>query len=203
MTSDETKRTTYHEAGHYVVLHYLLPRRWGIELSIKKKEGKLGHIVDEGLGDNPSDDEIEREIVVLYAGYASEIHCDPDCRKRARIQAGEDFEKAEDLMAALARSADDREATDERLQLWANDSIVKYWPVIEVLASELLKYKKLDGFEADCIIDAVGSYDSESDEYDKEEVIALYKYRRHLQEEGIRRDLLPPVLAERYHVNEK
>ncbi len=146
--SDRAKadlHAAFHEAGHFVAHHHLVPSEVAIEIAILGGGAGLyapGEAVDREKG--------RERVTALYAGAAADLALDPTSEATVRAHARDD-----DLEAArwLVRSGErDREA-------WCRgraESVVKeHWREIEAVAAVLLEVDALRGDVAKMIVDLV------------------------------------------------
>lgn len=163
--------------------HYLTPNDMAALLTIVPNEecGSVGHLTRvDGLQDHirestpeeraklqmlgASDqsmiaeyhpEDVENEIVILYAGAAAELMFDPSRRRAVRAGARSDDAKARDLLR-LYLGRPDREA---ELRQRAKTLVAAHWHDITVLATALLHQKWFDGAVAECILDIANKAD--------------------------------------------
>jgi ATP-dependent Zn protease len=147
------KATAYHEAGHalagYRFGHY------GEILSIVPQDGIAGYLSSEVEWADGSKD--VEQIIVLYAGYASESKYYPDANK---FGSSGDDEKAAEL---LERTNE----TELNLRKKAKEIIDKNWIIIEAIAGKLFEYKTLEEEEWSIVIDAFDEGENWQESFDK------------------------------------
>jgi hypothetical protein len=138
--------TAYHEAAHSVVL-FRATGSGANPVSIVARDGILGSASDSGVLDTTSADDIEAEIVSLYAGGHAQRRIDPTSGSDGCDGDEEDAEMWLTRLGATARESELR----ERSFLLVN----QLWDEIEAVAAELLLQKVLDATEVELICDAV------------------------------------------------
>ena len=142
MDDKELRETAYHEAGHYVAKWALVGEAvYGDNLSIvpDNEKGTLGHC--QPLEENiDSEESCRAYIISLYAGAAAQ-NCICSDAQLVRAGANSDDEMAEKYLSMQSESeAELREQTQQIID--AN------WLVVERIAKQLLKYRKLDADES-------------------------------------------------------
>ena len=135
----------FHEAGHFVAHHHLVPTELAIEIALLGGGAGVyapGEIVDR--------EKLRERATALYAGAAADLILDPSTKDTVRQYARDD-----DLEAArtLSRCGErDREMTYRRRA----ESIVKeHWREIEAIAAVLLEVDALRGDVAEMIVELV------------------------------------------------
>lgn len=110
--SDERKRTAHHEAGHAVVGYVLGIDVASASIVPNQSHATLGHVSDlsdyEDMYANP-----ERQVCMLYAGFAAGVRFSPATRHAERRQSCADDDQAESLLRAAGLTAG-----DDRQRLW-------------------------------------------------------------------------------------
>jgi ATP-dependent Zn protease len=158
--------TAYHEAGHAVAAHVKELRLDGVTIQ-PDGTGMLGTVSIKSRAEpfhkeritwstrlGPFLSRLEREGVVMLAGYAAEKHY---AGKSASVfhWAGQDFSTVLNWVEQVAFS--DKEVT--KLAEWVDAratnliTLAPHWSAVEQLAQELLKKKRLSGREARTIIE--------------------------------------------------
>lgn len=152
------KATAYHEAGHalaaYRFNHDIGP------VSIVPENDVAGICRSEGEWADGSKD-IE-QIIVLYAGYASESKYNENANK---LRSSSDDEKAAYLLEWTNE-------TETNLRAKAKKIIDDNWIIIEAIAERLFMDKTLEADEWSIMIDAFDEGD------DPEETLRRYRNRR-------------------------
>lgn len=138
--NEQDRATAYHEAGHAIAA-YRLGHEAG-HITIVPTEGTLGSSLSEAESFTGETD--VEQIIVLYAGYASEskYHAGAD-----KLGSHSDDEKA----AHLLQFTNETEAS---LRAKAAELIKTNWTAIEAVAEELILSKTLTEGEWTIIIDA-------------------------------------------------
>lgn len=160
--TDHLEATAYHEAGHAVV-RWVQHRRCEdlieMHVSIREREDTAGRVSEpdflsrfEEMTEDGSElswtmDDVEREIVALYAGRAAgELVNAPEV---AAEGCGRDDSDALALAGYLREWTPSREAA---LRQEAHELVFQHRYLIEALAEELLGREELDGEEVDWIL---------------------------------------------------
>jgi len=143
------ERCAYHEAGH-AVAHYTLGHGtvYGITIIPNEATGNLGSTNAQDM-DISTPEDVENEVICLYAGAAAEVRFDPGCRDEILAGAEGDDEQAADWLASLGYGPQDEARLRERAAALVDDR----WPQIDALARELLKQQKLEMEEVEYIIE--------------------------------------------------
>ena len=130
----EEKRSAYHEAGHAVASHVLdRGTVYSITMEPDLVEGtRAATRGDWGMSMEPTTQELEDEIVVLYAGCAAEARFDSSRAEQARLGAVGDEQQASDWLRWL----EDGAAAEGRLRQRAVDLVNEHFDKIEVLESD-------------------------------------------------------------------
>jgi hypothetical protein len=142
----------FHEAGHFVAHHHLVPSESAKELAIYGNGA--GSYTP---GEARTLESARERVVALYAGAAADLLLDPSCEQSIRAYARHD-----DLEAArwLARSGEREREVDYRER--AREIVMKYWREVEVIAAMLLDVDALRGDVAKMIVDLVNGADMSS-----------------------------------------
>lgn len=158
----ELELTAYHEAGHWIAGYVLNEDAGDVSVIPDPDEGSLGRVLHlkgplwrECVGE-PRVSEfipetIEKEIVILYAGYYAQVRCNPSGRADALRGAGKDRMMISELLVHLAASPAARKQARVRLRRRSKRLIEKHWHVIERLALELMEHKRLDSYHAELL----------------------------------------------------
>jgi ATP-dependent Zn protease len=144
MKHPQAELTAYHEAGHAVIA--LVHDRPVHRVSILPKQGRLGQCEFGKAVFRPSEDALEREILIALAGFAAEARyagtyalegADRDLRYVRRLVLERKSERAatryEERMLAKVEA------------LLGDEGI---WKAVEQIASELLKHGEISGRSA-------------------------------------------------------
>lgn len=150
---DEEKATAYHEAGHAIAAYRF--GHYGGTIGIIPQDGRLGFSLSENEWADGSKD-IE-QIIVLFAGFASEQKYNPDANK---LGSSDDDEKAYDLLSHTNE-------TESNLRLKAREIIDANWEIIEAIAEKLFEYQILDWDEWSIIVDAFDEGEDWEDDFNK------------------------------------
>lgn len=143
-----------HEAAHFVLTNILCPTHQQVKVSIAPEHRTLGRVLGETLfsQENFSIKDIESEVITLYAGYVAEmLFCKTQVRI-AKMGAQDDFDVANDVLRNTKFAGLKLRRLKERLLSRTKTIVKKYRSTIEVLASELRRYKTLEGDEAVLIV---------------------------------------------------
>jgi hypothetical protein len=145
--SDEA--TAYHEAGHAVVA--LVLGRPVRHVSIRPDRDHLGHC-EFGKGEfRPSEDWLERELLIALGGLAAEARFTGDY---ARDAAGRDLLYVRAL--AVERAGERRADRLERRLLAKAEHLLDrpgHWRAVELIAADLLRVGSLSGRAARHLFD--------------------------------------------------
>lgn len=158
----DIERTAHHEAAHAIA-----DTKFGfkfLEVTIERHGDALGESYCDG--DCYDDEDVTNRITSLLSGYAADIKFSPETGESARWGASSDFESAEEMIGDTAI-----DPWIERAKVFVDEN----WKAIALVASELLKEKKLEFVEVDILIDVAEG---------KDEMSTLEEYRR-------RRDWVP------------
>ncbi len=141
--------TAYHEAGHAVVA--LALDRPVHRVSVLPGRDLLGKCeFGKGVA-RPSDDWLEREILIALAGMAAEAR---HTGKYDRLAAGRDLRLVRKL--AVQRAGERQFERLERRMLAKTESILAedaHWHAVELIAAELLKLGTISGRAARHLFD--------------------------------------------------
>jgi len=163
MALKQQKSCAFHEAGHAVADVRLGLTFAGVSIVPNQSKGTLGRsycFCDDqyeilrspsgGLEQCINPEKAERVVISLLAGFCAEIRYGAPKRK-ARNGARDDFEKAQQILRELRGNTD--------LRPWltkASQFVSECWPLIRVIASELIETKELDETEVETILSAAG-----------------------------------------------
>ncbi len=141
----EDVATAFHEAGHAVAA--LALDRPVVKVSIEPKRDFLGICAFGKAVFRPSEDWLEREVLIALAGMAAEARRTGEYRRDA---AGRDLLYARRL--AIQRAGSDRQAERlERRMLAKVENLLDEegcWAAVERIASELLVRREVSGRQA-------------------------------------------------------
>lgn len=144
---DET--TAYHEAGHAVVA--LALDRPIHKVSVLPGKDLLGQCQFGKGVSRPSDDWLEREMLIALAGLAAEAR---HTGQYDRLAAGRDLRYARKL--AVQRAGDRQADRLERRMLAKTENILAddaNWRAVEAIAAELMKLGTISGRAARHLFD--------------------------------------------------
>ena len=145
VTKLDREGTAYHEAGHFVAAYHLVPSSYRRTLTIRPdcEAGTLGRSESE----NPSSHEEElAEVVIYFAGFASERHHNPNADSRG---AADDDENARGILDSLGLLP-----SEEEYRVRASVFVENHWTEIRALAEELLEKETIrDPFESELIME--------------------------------------------------
>ena len=144
----DRKLTAYHEAGHAIAAHRLDNRILIHSLSIRSEAGSLGQFRSEGLEARASDEQIQNEIIVLYAGEAAEAFAGVKAIRREEGLVYSDLIKARDLLDVLHKPE-----MKEQLRAKAEALVSGDENALHMIASELMEHGHLDGEEFAILMD--------------------------------------------------
>ena len=149
MTPPFDAATAYHEAGH-AVLALALGRPVQRVSALPNRE-RLGQCDFRKGVVRPSEDWLEREILIALGGVAAEARHTGDY---AWAEAGQDWQYVRDL---AVRRAGERQAErlERRLLAKAEHLLAKdgYWRAVELIAAELLRRGSISGRAARHLFD--------------------------------------------------
>ena len=138
---DRDPATAYHEAGHAVVA--LALGRPVHKVSILPSRDKLGWCEYKKGVFRPSDDWLEREVLIALAGMAAEAR---HTGTYAREEAGRDLKFARSLL--VSRAGDRRADRLERRLLAKVEALLgddETWAAVEAVAAALLASGEISG----------------------------------------------------------
>lgn len=145
-----SKRTAYHEAGHYVAMWAMMREQAGedhytgeaITIFPNEELGTLGHVTPL-YEDIETVEGVRTYLVSLYAGGEAEriLMDDP---KLESPGSWSDKETVAEYLDLIPDSGSD-------LRRAANEILTKNWEVVERLASELIEHGTLNADEADFV----------------------------------------------------
>jgi hypothetical protein len=139
----------FHEAGHFVAHHHLIPRESARELAI------LGGGAGIYAPGEACDGEKARErVVALYAGAAADVLLDPSREDAIRAQARHD-----DVEAAHCLERFGERGREPEYRARASAIVVEHWREVEGIAAMLLEVDALRGDVAKMIVDLVDGAD--------------------------------------------
>lgn len=150
MTTPDAEATAYHEAGHAVAA--LALDRPVVKVSIRPDRDRLGICFFGKAVIRPTQDWLEREVLIALAGMAAEAR-----RTGAYDLAGaaRDLRYARTL--ALRRAGNERQAErlERRLLAKAEHLLDQpaHWPAVERIAAELLGAGEISGRQARHLFD--------------------------------------------------
>lgn len=140
-TSPRDSATAYHEAGHAVVA--LALDRPVHKVSILPSRDKLGWCEYKKGVIRPSEDWLEREVLIALAGMAAEAR---HTGTYAREEAGRDLKFARSLL--VSRAGDRRADRLERRLLSKVEAMLgddELWAAVEAVAAALLENGEISG----------------------------------------------------------
>lgn len=156
------KKTAYHEAGHAVAHHYLFLSFKYVSIIPDEQEGTLGHVQSKYPESFRPDFEIsnrnrlrlEREIMACLAGHAAEIIYSGH---ENWVGASQDNHLAIHLALYVTKSNEEIEAFIKWMQIRTMELLKNpiKWLVVESVAEELLKNKRLKAKDVKRIISVV------------------------------------------------
>ena len=163
---EDRKATAYHEAGHFVALHVLLPTSYELEITIRPGEGFLGRVLHEGweswLGPGMTEKQtaamieaMRHQVVMAFAGYAAQRLVDPEADQRG---SASDDECAREILALL-----EEESLESEYRQRTAEFVLEHRAAIEAVAGELLEHESLDPSEAATIMDIAMGEGTEED----------------------------------------
>ena len=148
----------HHEAGHFVVGKAV--GREPYELSIEQDGDTLGQVDgEEDIYDHEADVLVLNPkraracIVGLYAGAAAQLRFG---EKAALVRAGASSDDGDAGRVLESLTTPSRRAAEEkRLRARSTRLVAENWDEIVAVASELLKYRRIDFVHAELVIDVV------------------------------------------------
>src|SRR5262245_31573474 len=144
-TGGEDEATAYHEAGHAVAA--LVLDRPVVKVSIQPDRDKLGICAFGKAVFRPSEDWLEKEVLIALAGLAAEAR---HTGEYDRAAAGRDLLYARRL--SLQRAGNERQAErlEKRLLSKAEHLLDRpgHWRAVERIAAELLEVREMSGRQA-------------------------------------------------------
>jgi hypothetical protein len=153
-TADEKLRAVaHHEAGHFVAAYFMQPGGSDYaSVTIQPSGDAAGlHSCEPPPLDN--EEQIERAIVQLYAGYAAQVRFDPSAEESAKRTASSDDAQAEEWLDLLRLTKPAKRARHvERLRRNAAGLVSDHWHAVVALANDLLERTTVRGEEAACIV---------------------------------------------------
>jgi hypothetical protein len=151
----------YHEAGHFVARHLLLPHDGFQLITVRAHRHPTGSTFAKTLGvceeyrDPTQGPEgvqyCETCAIGLYAGYAAQARFRPSSEERARLGARWDFEMAQELVRRLHTEpvgADVLDRACRNLLNAAQQLVTDAWLSVDALARSLASDLTLDGMRA-------------------------------------------------------
>lgn len=141
----EAEATAYHEAGHAVAA--LALDRPVVKVSIRPDRDRLGICFFGKAVIRPSEDWLEREVLIALAGMAAEARhtgaYDP-------AGAARDLRYARRLAVQRAGSERQAERLERRLLAKAEHLLDQstHWPAVQRIAAELLRAVEISGRQA-------------------------------------------------------
>jgi hypothetical protein len=157
----EIEEVAYHEAGHFVARHVLLPHAGFEVITVHAHRHPIGDGFAKTLGDcqeylDPTEGPegtqfCETCAIGLYAGYAAQVRYRPSSEERAQLGALWDFEMAEAKIRRICGAAGSGEVVDRacrNLQKAAHLLVEDTWFAIDALAQALILHRTLDGMRA-------------------------------------------------------
>jgi ATP-dependent Zn protease len=143
--ADNDPATAYHEAGHAVAA--LALDRPVVKVSVRPDRDRLGICAFGKPVFRPSEDWLEREVLIALAGMAAEARHTGTYHREA---AGRDLRYARSL--ALQRAGNERQAErlERRLLAKAEHLLDRgaNWRAVERIAAELLRAGEISGRQA-------------------------------------------------------
>jgi ATP-dependent Zn protease len=142
MSDAITEATAYHEAGHAVMA--LALGRPVDRVSVRPSKELLGVCHFRKPVFRPSEDWVEREILIALAGLAAEAR---HTGTYARAEADRDLQYAADLALERAGSAKQAARLERRMLAKAEHLLAQdgNWRAVERLAAELLRKGEISG----------------------------------------------------------
>jgi len=135
------KHTAYHEAGHAAALVLLSHGSDGA--SIVQDHMSIDQFARYGRL-SLSTDGAEMLAIALYAGAEAEKRINAD-HKAVKDGADRDAEKAKDFLKLL-------HSTEDELRERTTTLISEHWGLVELIASQLLIYKSMEGGEVEIVL---------------------------------------------------
>lgn len=137
--------TAYHEAGHAVVA--LALDRPVVKVSIRPNRDRLGICAFGKAVLRPSQDWLERELLIALAGMAAEAR---QTGTYDRLAAGRDLQYARGLARQRAGNARQAERLEQRLLNKVENLLdqPENWLAVERIAAELLIQQEISGRQA-------------------------------------------------------
>lgn len=143
--SPQDQATAFHEAGHAVAA--LALDRPVVAVSIEPDRDRLGICAFGKPVFRPSEDWLEREVLIALAGMAAEARHTGEYDREA---AGRDLVYARKL--SLQRAGNERQAErlEKRLLSKAENLLERpaHWRAVERIAAELLRCRHMSGRQA-------------------------------------------------------
>ncbi len=144
MKADHRQSTAYHEAGHAVVAYRFDHDAGDITIKPDPERGSAGCAQTEGPWIGGSTD--REQIMVLFAGYESELILHPDANREGSQQ---DEAQAANLLRFHPTG------TENELRLETKKILHDNWRQVEAIATALLEDETLEDDEWGIIIDAI------------------------------------------------
>lgn len=135
----EKKAIAYHEAGHAVVSFRLEPVALIAKLSIRFDGSTDGRVTAESLDSYGTREEIEEEIISLYAGEAAEYFSGVDHPGRPEGYTTADLLRIAELLDLL-EDPDSGKGLKQRAEYILGENR----KALDLVAAELLEHEELD-----------------------------------------------------------
>ncbi len=153
----EPLHAAFHEAGHFVAHHYLVPSEVPVRFGIFDDGGGYYAWGAPPSGEPDDPGKMRGRVVAIYAGAAADLRLDPSREEAIRADAKHDDEQATKCLDRLGEL--DREVM---YRGQARAFVADHWREIQAVAATLLELETLRGDVAEMVLDLVNGVDVES-----------------------------------------